>query len=222
MKTYFALLISILIVPFLFSFEKKIYFIKNFKNVFKSILIVAIPYLIWDELFTMNGIWGFSDGHIVGLKIFNLPIEEILFFVVVPFSLIFLFEVINFYIKDKVISINKSLLIFLSAIFLILALIFYSKTYTAIQALLIFIFFISAYFLKWEILSNRNFWIFIFLSFIPFIVINYFLTSIPVVWYNESKIVGFKIITIPVEDFFYHFTLTSFYLLTYNYFQSKK
>jgi lycopene cyclase domain-containing protein len=222
MKAYLILLISIFFIPFLFSFEKKIYFIKNLISVLKSILVVAIPYLIWDELFTANGIWGFSDKHIIGLKILSLPLEEVLFFVVVPYSIIFLFEVFNFYVKDKVISINRLLLIFLAASFLVLTLIFYSKTYTAIQALIFSIFFTSAYFVKFEILSSRNFWIFIFLSFIPFFVVNYFLTSLPIVWYNESKIIGLRIITIPVEDFFYHFTLTSFYLLAYKYFQLKK
>ncbi len=114
------------------------------------------------------------------------------------------------------------LLIFLAAIFLILAIIFHIKIYTAIQFFLTSLFFSSAYHFKWKILFRRNFWVLILFSFIPFFIINYFLTSIPVVWYNENEIIGLRILSIPIEDLFYHFTLTSFYILAYNYFKSKK
>lgn len=222
MKTYLILLISVIIIPLLFSFEKNLYFIKNLKNVFKSISVVSIPYLIWDELFTSNKIWGFSDEHLIGLKILNLPVEEILFFFVVPYSLIFLYEVFNYYVHDRSISNKSSIFVFLVIIFSVLAVIYSSKIYTAIQFFLISLFFLSAYYIKWKILSSKNFWIFILFSFGPFFIINYFLTSIPVVWYNENEIIGLRLISIPVEDLFYHFTLTTFYLLVYKYFQSKK
>lgn len=82
MTEYSILLISSIIVPLIFSFEKQIFFIKKIKQVLLSIVIVGIPYLIWDEIFTQNKIWGFSEGRVSNFKIFSLPIEEVLFFVV--------------------------------------------------------------------------------------------------------------------------------------------
>lgn len=222
MKTYFIILLSSFIIPFIFSFEKQIFFIKNYKSVLKSILVVAIPYLIWDEIFAFNKIWGFSSERTVGLKIFNLPIEEILFFVIVPYALIFIYEVINFYLRDKTLQIDKRIYLASAIVFIIFSILFHSKTYTFSQSILTALFFISAFYLKWKILETKNFWILIFISYIPFFVVNYFLTSFPVVWYNQNEIIGFRVITIPVEDFFYHFTLTSFYLLAYNYFKQKR
>jgi len=222
MKTYFIILLLSFIIPLIFSFEKQIFFIKNYKNVLKSIFVVAIPYLIWDEVFTVNKVWGFSSERTVGIKILNLPLEEVLFFVIIPYALIFIYEVINFYLNDKSIQFNKKIFLLASIVFFILALVFSSKVYSFVQFLITALFFITAYYFKWKIPVSRNYWILVALSFIPFFVVNYFLTSFPVVWYNENEIIGLRIITIPVEDFFYHFTLTSFYILAYNYFKMKK
>jgi hypothetical protein len=41
------------------------------------------------------------------------------------------------------------------------------------------------------------------------------LTALPVVPYNPTAIWGPRFITIPLEDFFYNYSLLSFYLLVY-------
>jgi len=52
-------------------------------------------------------------------------------------------------------------------------------------------------------------------SFIPFLIVNYALTSLPVVLYNPASVWGFRILTIPIEDFFYSFSMISFYIIVY-------
>lgn len=46
---------------------------------------------------------------------------------------------------------------------------------------------------------------------IPFLIVNGILTGAitpkPIVWYSEDHIVGWRIITIPVEDIYYNMTL---------------
>jgi hypothetical protein len=62
---------------------------------------------------------------------------------------------------------------------------------------------------------------------IPFIIFNYLLTSIPIVSYNANAIWGAdglwngRFFTIPLEDFFYNFSMLSFYLLVYQVFKKK-
>ncbi|WP_435524242.1 lycopene cyclase domain-containing protein [Chryseobacterium indoltheticum] len=46
---------------------------------FKSALIVAFIFICWDIWFTKIGVWWFNDRYVIGWKILNLPIEEILF-----------------------------------------------------------------------------------------------------------------------------------------------
>jgi lycopene cyclase domain-containing protein len=66
-----------------------------------------------------------------------------------------------------------------------------------------------------NVLSSRNYWIFILITYIPFFIVNFLLTSPPIVWYNPEAIWGIRLTTIPLEDFFYSFSLLSFYLIAY-------
>jgi lycopene cyclase domain-containing protein len=68
---------------------------------------------------------------------------------------------------------------------------------------------------------ESRFWIYIFLAFFPFVLTNYFLTSIPVVIYNPERFSQIRITTIPVEDFFYSFSLVTGYIYVYELVKSK-
>jgi lycopene cyclase domain-containing protein len=46
-------------------------------------------------------------------------------------------------------------------------------------------------------------------------IFNSVLTALPVVEYNSVAIWGVRFGTIPVEDFFYNYSMLSFYLLFY-------
>jgi lycopene cyclase domain-containing protein len=39
---------------------------------------------------------------------------------------------------------------------------------------------------------------------VPMLIVNGVLTSLPVVWYNDTQNLGFRVGTIPFEDFFYN------------------
>ena len=50
-----------------------------------AVLPMAVVFLIWDELAVAWRVWTYNTGYISGLSIpFRLPIEEVLFFVVIP------------------------------------------------------------------------------------------------------------------------------------------
>jgi lycopene cyclase domain-containing protein len=60
-----------------------------------------------------------------------------------------------------------------------------------------------------------RFWLYLLVSFGLFFVANTFLTALPIVTYGDSAITGFRIGTIPIEDFAYNFALLTFFILTY-------
>ena len=62
------------------------------------------------------------------------------------------------------------------------------------------------------IMVRLAFWAYLVSGFLLFILFNYFLTSLPVVVYNPSAVSGIRFLTIPLEDFFYNFTMMSVYL----------
>ena len=93
MSTYFQVLAFSIIIPLIFSFHHKIQFYKKWPMFIKANTLVTIPLLIWDELFTRYGVWGFTNEHLIGVYLFNLPIEEILFFIIIPYCCVFTYEV---------------------------------------------------------------------------------------------------------------------------------
>ena len=82
MQSYTYILIDFLtvIVCFIFSFDRRIKFNRHFGAFLKASTLVAIPFILWDVLFTHMGVWWFDTSYTLGLTIFGLPLEEWLFF----------------------------------------------------------------------------------------------------------------------------------------------
>ncbi|MCK9279795.1 MAG: lycopene cyclase domain-containing protein [Melioribacteraceae bacterium] len=215
MSTYLAINIMVIIFPLLLSFERKLQFYKNFKSVIPSIILSALPFIIWDDIAALRGDWGFNPEHLIGIYIFSLPLEEMLFFFTIPYAIIFLFETGKFYLTDKTISVNKYLIysiVFLSALS---AFIFRGQYYTFTVLLFVPIILIMLISIKNSLINSRFFWLFMLITYIPFFVVNYLLTSLPIVTYAPSAIWGMRITTIPAEDFIYSFALIGLNLFLY-------
>lgn len=54
------------------------------KRLALTIAVVAVPFLVLDWFAVGAGLWWFSPDHTLGVKLGRLPVEELLFFVVVP------------------------------------------------------------------------------------------------------------------------------------------
>ncbi|HYB37521.1 MAG TPA: lycopene cyclase domain-containing protein [Mycobacterium sp.] len=51
----------------------------------RSVLPVAVVFLLWDEVAVAAHVWTYNRDYVTGLEIpFRVPIEEVLFFVVIP------------------------------------------------------------------------------------------------------------------------------------------
>lgn len=59
----------------------------------RAILPVFIIFVLWDVLAVYLGHWQFGLENMLGIIIFNQPIEELAFFVVVPFFYVVVWEV---------------------------------------------------------------------------------------------------------------------------------
>ncbi len=100
MSKYAILLILSGIVPFIFSFWPPLKFYRNWRSLFISIALVAVIFGSWDVFATWRGHWSFNPQGVGRIKIVNLPLEEVLFFVVIPFCCIFTWEVVQ-YLKGR-------------------------------------------------------------------------------------------------------------------------
>ena len=193
-----------MIGPLLLSFDKKVAFYKNWPRLCKAMLLPALFYIVWDMSFTKSGVWSFNENYITGIKIVNLPIEEVLFFFVVPYCCVFIYECIKSYFpKIQNNHFSKWLLNLIAIILLIIAVFHHERAYTFFTCLFfgVFVFFLHT---NKRIYFNRAaFLVSYLIILIPFLLINGLLTSIPVVLYNNAENLSMRIFTIPVEDVFY-------------------
>ncbi len=221
MSEYLLINIFTIAVPLALSFEKKIKFYKNFPALGLSILIVGGTYIIWDIIAANRGDWWFNPEYLLGLSIFNLPIEEILFFITVPYASIFIYETGMFYLTERELKFDKSKIAIPGLLAFIVGMAFLSQYYTVTVMIFTSLFFFTAFSLYPEMLTSKIYWLWIIFTFIPFLLVNYILTSLPIVFYNPEAIWGIRVITIPVEDFFYSFSMLSLYLLVYLIFKER-
>lgn len=222
MSTYLIINILIIFFPLILSFEKNLTYYKKIPKLIFSILIVSTAYIIWDVFATKRGDWAFNPEHLLGIYFFGLPLEEILFFITVPYSCVFIYETVKFYVKEKELRINKNLFWFVALLFLVIAVVFNYQHYTFTVTIFTAIFFILAILIKPRLLNSYQFWLTMLISFLPFLIVNYFLTSIPVVTYNDAAFFGKRFITIPLEDFLYSFSMISLWILFYEISLSRK
>lgn len=222
--TYFLILTASIAGPLALSFDKKVGFYKKWKWLFPAMIIPAFLYIAWDIFFTSKGVWWFNEDYISGIKLINLPIEEVLFFFIVPYCCIFIYECIRCYfpnLRNK--KIADRILQILAIVFLIAGLLFSTKYYTSwtfiLCALFIaFIYLFKSYFKDFDAIS---FLVSYAIILIPFLVVNGFLTAIPVVLYNDAENLGIKIYTIPFEDSVYGMLLVMMNIAIYEKLRNK-
>lgn len=211
MSLYLILNIASLIVPLLFSFENRMKYFKRWKAVFFSILTTAVFFIVWDIIFTKIGVWSFNPRYHSGIELFELPIEEWLFFICIPYASIFIhfaFQYFcpNVFLTDKTVKIIYWVLmaILLPTIFLN-----YDKWYTLVNYSSLVLVLSYAVFKAPNVLNS--FFITFLIVLIPFSVVNGILTGSfidePVVYYNNSENLGIRLGTIPIEDIGYAFSM---------------
>jgi lycopene cyclase domain-containing protein len=201
--TYLLINIFTLLFPVALSFDKKVYFFKSWKFIWPGMALTCLVFLFWDVLFTVKGVWSFNSKYITGITVLHLPVEELLFFLTVPFACIFIYACLNFYIKWEMNTRLTRIISNLIIIFSILILIFYQhRLYTRVTfCLLAFLVILFQFIFKVRWLSR--FYMAWVVTLLPFYIINGVLTALPVVMYNNAENMGIRLGTIPFEDHFY-------------------
>jgi lycopene cyclase domain-containing protein len=101
MSNYAFLLLFSVAVPLFLSFWPPLKFYRNLKALILTILMIVVIFGAWDVFATYKGHWYFNPKGVWNLKILNLPIEEWLFFIVIPFCCIFTWEALK-YIRGRI------------------------------------------------------------------------------------------------------------------------
>lgn len=218
MGLYFWLDLVIIAFPVALSFDRKVRFVRRWPAALGAAGLVAVPYLAWDSLMSIRGAWGFSDRYAGTFRLFGLPPGEFAFFLAVPFACLFVYEVVRAYVPEKTARTTRVPWFVLAVICASAAVAARGRLYTATVLAAVALFFAVAAAFAPGALARRSFWLSILVSYVPFLVANGLLTALPVVTYGEGHFLGFRVVTIPVEDFLYSFSLLGFNLLAYRLF----
>ena len=211
MSLYLILNIASFIIPFLYSFENRMKYIRRWKAIFPAIIITAIFFIIWDIIFTKMGVWSFNPRYHSGIEFFDLPIEEWLFFICIPYASIFIHFAFHYFypkvsLSDKTVRIIYWILILGLIPTIILHL---DKWYTVVNYSLLVLILTYTVFRIPNVLNT--FFITFLIILIPFTIVNGILTGSfidePVVIYNNAENLGIRLGTIPIEDIGYAFTM---------------
>lgn len=205
---YLYLVINLLtiLLPFSWSFERRVSYYKKWRYLFPAMLITAGIFIVWDVWFTNMGVWGFNPRYLTGVYIFNLPLEEVMFFFCIPFSCVFIYEIVAHY-KLNFIGARVARLITLIMAVCLFTLGFANigNYYTAYTFVALAAFLILLLVLKVPYLGK--FYTAYLIILIPFFIVNGVLTGSgienEIVWYNDAENLGIRMFTIPIEDTFY-------------------
>lgn len=224
MNSLYLLLDGLTILfPLLLSFDKKVAFYKTWKYLVYGFLLVGVPFIIWDVAFTSMEVWGFNGDYLTGINLYNLPIEEVLFFVVVPFACTFIYACVKAYFPKLRLTGFNRVFYALLAIYAIAVMLFgFGGYYSTIAGLLA----ILTIPLLGKLKTNLRFLPLSFIiALVPFFIVNGILTGTgleePIVWYNDAENAGIRFFTIPMDDIVYAWTLLAGNIAAYQYFMDK-
>lgn len=216
MSLYLKLELASIVVPLLFTFNRKMIFYRRWRAIMLALGIVASFYITSDIIFTYKGIWGFNEAYTSKIFILKLPVEEWLFFFIIPYASMFLHFTLVYVFPRLALpkSWTLGISIVLAGLLLLTAFLNYTRTYTLVICLAAASSIILASWYKVEILTR--FYVTFLVILIPFFLVNAILTGSfienPVVWYNNQENLGIRIFTVPIEDIAYAFSLILFNL----------
>ena len=223
---YIALDICSFLIPFLFSFEKKwMNFIRFWKPFFSAIILVGLFFIIWDIYFAYENVWGFNNEYLIGIRWFKLPLEEWLFFLLIPYASNFIHYSLEYFFPKLELSknITQSITIVLFVMSLGVFTWNLDKIYTAASFGLFALLMLFQMLFQWK--YARRFYLSFIVIYIPFFFVNSALTGSysenPVVFYNNNENLGIRVGTMPLEDSFYCFSMLYGSVLLFEYFRRK-
>ena len=198
-------------------------FIRFWKPFFLAIISVGLFFIIWDIYFAYQNVWGFNDDYLIGIRWFKLPLEEWLFFLLIPYASNFIHYSLEYFFPKLELSKNatQGISIILFAVSLGVFTWNLDKIYTASSFGLFALLMLFQMLFQWK--YARRFYLSFIVIYIPFFFVNSALTGSysdkPVVFYDDTENLGIRVGTMPLEDSFYCFSMLYGSVLLFEYFR---
>lgn len=212
---YFGFNVFVLVPCLIISLRFSIGPTKKWRQLLAGYGTISLIFIVWDILASAAGHWGFSTRYAIPFRFVGLPIEEYLFFFTVPFACMLVWDMLS---VSKARAQKKYLLSYFSIWWLLSAglLIFgWERGYTRAAALSVLL--TSGLLMNYgtTLLKQQRFLWYQATVLFLFIVCNMYLTALPIITYGSQAIMGWRFVTIPIEDFLFNFALLNTFLLVY-------
>ncbi|MEM6294662.1 MAG: lycopene cyclase domain-containing protein [Myxococcota bacterium] len=203
------LLFDLLILagPLALSLMPRHQFLAKARGIAIAVLLIAVPFIAWDAAVAGEH-WWFDARYTLGVELFGLPIEEVLFFFVVPYACVFSWETIIGGQKAK--ARGSGLVVYGIAVALVpagIAVFATGREYTGLTLLSLGLAGVLDHMLGTGVLRMRRYWAYAALVLAFTAIFNTYLTMRPVVHYGEAYYLGIRLGTVPIEDFGYGLAL---------------
>ncbi len=220
---YILLLSALFLATLGASIKRKDGFWGKLRYLFPAMLFTGIIFAIWDIRFAELGIWSFNPGSLTGISLRNLPLEEWLSFFVLPFFSVYVYESLK----------NRPLRFAHPNIFVALSLVllaaYASTAYFFRQGLYTFFtFFLLSVYFGYTIFRNNfkkdypRFYLSFLFALVPFFILRWVLTTLPVVSFNSRHILNVFIFSVPIEDIGYFFLMHLMNVTIFEYLRAKQ
>ena len=94
--SYVSVLVFVIVASIWLEVILRARVLRRPKRLLFTIVPVVIPFLIWDAYAITQGHWYFDGSRILGLYLpAEIPVDELLFFIVIPFASILTLEAVR-------------------------------------------------------------------------------------------------------------------------------
>ncbi len=187
------------------------------RQMIRAFCMVGVPFIVWDVFAAKSGHWSFNDVYTLGVRVLGLPIEELLFFIVVPFACMVVWDGVEKYVEDSGFLSGHMIIACFELFSFVVLITQWEHMYTRVVSLafLAVCIVLSQWFRAF--IMRKRFWIFQLMVLLLFVFGNLILTGLPIVRYGADAITGMRFLTIPFEDFLYNFVLLNLFLIGYRF-----
>lgn len=180
---------------------------------FMSLGTVALPWALMDVAAHYWGWWQYNPQYIFGVRFFGLPIEEIVFFIAVPFACLVVWHAAQRFKGGVPPWVPRAVFVVLVIACAGLIALHIGRWRTVFDASIVIITVAALW--GSDVVRHKAWWYWNGMTLGLFLVCNAILTTAPVVVYDISAATGWRVGSIPIEDFLYNFSLLNLLVLAY-------
>jgi len=213
-------------IPFIAGFDNRIQFYRQWPFLLPAMLLTMIVFIPWDMIKTAMAVWGFNPRYLTGYYIGNLPVEEWVFFIAIPYACMFTYYTLNQFIKkDYFGKYSQAFALLLAIVLIFSGFLNFTRLYTSVTFISTGSFLLFHRYVLRKAYLGRFFMMY-FVTLIPFFIVNGILTGsfIPeeVVYYDHAQNLGIRLGTIPVEDMVYGMLMLLMNVTWFEWLKSRK